>query len=180
MATALYVGIVSDTGFFCHSNVNADVHIIAARLLEKGIDFNHIHYQLLSNIALNRLQFTAHAIQNRLVVLPKQYLAYFAIPRADITTFKLKSGDTGGLITHALGIEGIYIAGKLTEQRDAIHISLRSFGDIPINKLAEKYFDGGGHMNAAGGISSLSLAETGKKLERATKDFLRAHTLSSI
>ena len=178
VATCLYVGVVSDTGFFVHANVNANTHVIAAKLMNRGLDVHNVHYHLISNTPLNRLKFIAHAIAHRLVVLPEQHLAYFAIPRSDVKKFKLKTGDTGGLISYALNIQNIYVAGLLTEQKNSVHISLRSLGNLPINKLAEAHFNGGGHMNAAGGIAFTTLEAVGKKLEDAARDLLQQYAVA--
>ncbi len=177
MATCLYVGVVSDTGFFVHKNVNANAHLIAAKLMNRGLNVHNVHYQLTSNTPLYRLYFIAHAIAHRLVVLPEQHLAYFAIPRSDIKKFKLKTGDTGGLISYALNIENIYVAGLLTEQKNSVHISLRSLGNLPMNKLSEAHFNGGGHMNAAGGIAFTTLEAVGKKLEQVARDLLQQYAV---
>ncbi len=172
VAICLYVGVATDTGFFCNANTNSDVHTMVAQLLALGVNANHIYHELTGNMSLRRLKFIAHAIQNRLVIVPKCHLGYFAITREDMKQFKLQSGDTGGLITYALNVRNVYVAGLLTEQKDnSVHISLRSFGDFPVNKLAEIYFKGGGHTNAAGAISHDSLEDTCQQLILATTAF---------
>ena len=59
----------------------------------------------------------------------------------------------------------------MREDTDKIKISLRSQGQFPANKVAAELFNGGGHLNAAGGESYSTLAETIKKFEDALPDY---------
>ena len=74
--------------------------------------------------------------------------------------FKHESGDLEGIVNYGLGIRNINIAALFSERDHVVKISFRSKGDISVKDIAEKYFEGGGHKNAAGGRSSLPLTET--------------------
>ncbi|MDE0470317.1 MAG: DHHA1 domain-containing protein, partial [Ekhidna sp.] len=91
----------------------------------------------------------------------EQYqLAYFVIAKSDFEQFHLKQGDTEGLVNYALSIKGIVIAAIIIERGEEIKLSFRSVGDYAVNTFAERYFQGGGHKNAAGGNSEESLEKT--------------------
>lgn len=64
------------------------------------------------------------------------------------------------MVNYALSLDGIKIAALFSEREDGIKISFRSSSDVAVNKFAASYFNGGGHKNAAGGKSDLSLKET--------------------
>ena len=165
VATALYIGIATDTGFFSNSNTSASAHSVAAKLIEKGVDVGIVNYHLQGNAPLRKLLFMAHVIRHRLVVSKKHGFAYLAIPRADFRKFNLGSGETGGLVQYIFNIEGVTVAVLLTEQKESVHLSFRSFGEKSVNKFATEHFNGGGHKNAAGGIYHGTLPKATEKLD---------------
>ena len=169
LAECLYAGIMTDTGCFRHSNTTATSHLITAKLIQRGADVVKVGRLIYDNNSLSRLKFLGFAISQRLTVLEKYNTAYFALPKEDFKQFDLKTGDTEGLVNHALSIKGITLAALLREQPDAIRISLRSSGDIPVNTWAKEHFGGGGHKNAAGGTSSLGFKDTIAKFEAIVK-----------
>eukprot|EP01132_Coremiostelium_polycephalum_P003012 gene3012-3762_t len=160
IATCLYVGILTDTVSFKTPNITPQAHRIVADLLEHKIDVTKISRLVYENNSLTRLKFLGFVLKNRLTVLPEYRTAYITIRAADAKQFKLATGDTEGIVNYALSIQGIVLAALIKEKQDMVSISLRSVGDIPVNTLAKKHFQGGGHKNAAGGISYLSLEET--------------------
>ena len=92
-------------------------------------------------------------------------VAYFVIKESDFDKFNLKQGDTEGLVNYALSIKGIVMAAIIIQKENEIKMSFRSIGEFAVNKFAEEYFSGGGHKNAAGGMSELSLQETVEKFK---------------
>ncbi|MNT56965.1 DHHA1 domain protein [compost metagenome] len=70
------------------------------------------------------------------------------------------TGDTEGIVNYALSINGIKLAAFIIERTDKVKLSLRSTGDFPANEICKKYFNGGGHRNAAGGVSEKNLEDT--------------------
>ncbi len=171
VATCLYTGIVTDTNSFKNPNTRSITHRIAASLIEYGVDTFRVQRLIYDNKPLNRLHFFSFAVNQRLVVLSALHVAYFVIQKEDYKRYDLKSGDTEGLVDYALSLEGISLAAVLKEKDDMVYLSLRSVGDLPANLIAKKYFNGGGHKNAAGGISHLSLTETVDRFEKIIKEF---------
>jgi phosphoesterase RecJ-like protein len=74
-----------------------------------------------------------------------------------------------GIVNYGLAIKGINITILIVERGDVVKLSLRSKGNIEVNKIASKYFNGGGHINASGGISYESVNDTIIKLENIFK-----------
>ncbi|CAH2559908.1 DHH family phosphoesterase [Cardinium endosymbiont of Oedothorax gibbosus] len=170
VATCLYTGLVTDTNSFKNPNTRPITHRIAADLIEYGVDPFRVQWLIYDNKPLSRLHFFSFAISQRLVVLPELHVAYFVIQKDDYKRYDLKSGDTEGLVDYALSLQGISLAAVLKEKDEMVYLSLRSVGDLPANLIAKKYFNGGGHKNAAGGISHLSLTETVDRFEKILKE----------
>jgi len=145
------------------------VHRVVAKLIEFNVDIPKINKLVYENNSINKLKFLSFALSKRLTVLPNCKTAYITIKAPDAKKFNLNIGDTEGLVNYALSIKGIRLAALFKEKQDGIHISLRSVGDFHVNTLAKEYFEGGGHKNAAGGKSNLSLEETIAKFEELVK-----------
>ncbi len=169
IATCLYVGILADTNSFKNPNTTARVHRIAADLMEHAIDIAKIYQLIYENNSLKKLKFLSFVLNERLVVMPECHTAYLTVKEADAKRFALSNGDTEGLVNYALSIQGTMLAALMKERKDGVSLSLRSIGDFAVNTLAQKYFSGGGHKNAAGGLSRLSLEETVAKFEEIVK-----------
>ena len=106
------------------------------------------------------MKFLGFALSERLTVMEEFNTAFIAISKSDLKKFNSKTGDTEGLVNYALSIEGILFAALIIDRSDIVKLSFRSIGDFSVNDFAGKYFEGGGHKNAAGGKSSLPFAET--------------------
>ena len=169
IAECLYTGLMTDTGSFKHASTTAKSHLVAANLIRHGADVPKVSRLIYDNNPLNKLEFLGFALNRRLVVLKEHNTAYFVIHREDYKKFQLQTGDTEGLVNYALSVKGIVFAAVIKEKKDAVRLSLRSSGNIPVNLWAQEYFDGGGHTNAAGGTSYLSLEETVAKFEDLVK-----------
>lgn len=170
MAECLYSGIMTDTGGFRHPNTTKNVHLVTAELIGLGADNSKISRLIYDTYSVNRLKFLGFALTRRLTILPELNTAYFGISKKDLRKYQSQTGDTEGLVNYALSLDGIKIAALFTERKDGVKISFRSSEEVAINKFAATYFDGGGHKNASGGISSLSLEDTQKRFEKLVKE----------
>lgn len=159
----IYAGIMTDTGSFRHASRNKEVHLITADLMDKGVDTTKVHQLIYDTNTESRLRFLGYCLSEKLVVLKEFHTAYMTINGNELYRFNSKTGDTEGLVNHALSLSGINMAAVIIERPDGIKMSFRSKGDFSVNDFARKYFEGGGHRNAAGGRSSQSLRETEKK-----------------
>jgi len=76
--------------------------------------------------------------------------------------FDFQKGDTEGVVNYALSLKGIIFAAIFIEdaEQKIIKISFRSKGDFSVNQFSRNHFEGGGHDNAAGGKSDVSMTET--------------------
>lgn len=161
----LYAGIMTDTGQFKHATTSKKTHQTVAKLIERGVDVTRVAHNIYDNNTLQRLKFLGYVLSKKLVVLEEYHTAYFTISEKDRRRFDVRIAETEGLVDYALSIEGIALGAVISEKNDVVRLSLRSVNDFSVNQLAREHFDGGGHRNAAGGTSYVSLKETAEKFE---------------
>lgn len=166
IATCLYTGILTDSGSFRFPKTTGKTHRIVAELIDLGIENTEIPNLLFDNTSYNRLQLLGRALQN-MKVMPEYKTAYITLTQKELDEFQYEKGDTEGIVNYGLTIKGIIFAAIFIEHRDEniIKISFRSQGSFDVNQFARDNFNGGGHINAAGGKSNLSMEETIKKFE---------------
>tara|TARA_B100000902_G_scaffold399113_1_gene468488 strand:- start:340 stop:1347 length:1008 start_codon:yes stop_codon:yes gene_type:complete len=172
IAECLYVGIMTDTGSFKYASTSAKTHRVVADLIEMGIDNSRIHDLIYDNSSSNRINLLGYCLYKKLLLYPKNNSAILSLSSDELDRFQFKKGDTEGFVNFALGIKGIRFASFIVEKEGVVKLSLRSKGDIKVNEIASKYFNGGGHVNAAGGISSFSVNETIKILEEIINNYI--------
>ncbi len=165
IAEAIYLGIMTDTGSFRFSSVSARTHEILSNLHKTGIDHTAIHTNTFDNITLKSLRLRGYATSEKLEVIPHYHIAYISLTAEELERFHYQKGDTEGLVNIALAVENVMVAAFFSEKDGEIKISFRSKEDIAVNTFAAEVFDGGGHRNAAGGFSRLSMDETIKKFK---------------
>ncbi|MEN0055097.1 MAG: DHH family phosphoesterase [Mucilaginibacter sp.] len=159
VATCLYTGIMTDSASFRLPNTTSAVHRIAADLIDAGAVNWRIHELVYNSASENRLRFLGHCLANCLEVLPEYNTAIIAVGKEDLEKFDVNTGDTEGIVNYALSMASIRLAAFIVERRDKVKLSLRSKGEFPANEICKKYFNGGGHRNAAGGFSNDSLEQ---------------------
>lgn len=164
IAECLYAGLMTDTGSFRHSNTTGDVHRMAADLLDLKIDVSSIHRRIFDNVSIDKFRLLGYVLNEKLKVLPEYKFAYITLTDNELKRYRSKTGDTEGMVNYALAVEGVVMACILIDRVDEIRLSFRSVGEFSVRELASSHFGGGGHRNAAGGRSKLSLAEAEQKL----------------
>lgn len=172
IATCLYSGIMTDTGSFRFSATSAETHRVIAQLIDKGAVNHQIHNNIFDTFNENRLQLLGTALQN-LRVLPEYKTAYITLSQEELDQHNFQKGDTEGFVNYGLAIEDVIFALIFIEnkQEGIIKISFRSKGDFNVNEFARAHFEGGGHNNAAGGKSELSMEDTVNKLNSILPDY---------
>jgi phosphoesterase RecJ-like protein len=159
VATCLYTGIMTDSGSFRFPGTTSAVHRVVAELIDAGAVNWRIHELVYSNSSEERLRFLGHCLSQKLEVLPAYNTALITVNGAELDKYHVNTGDTEGIVNYALSITGIRLAAFIVERKDKVKLSLRSKGDFPANEICKKYFNGGGHRNAAGGTSEQTLEQ---------------------
>lgn len=167
----LYTGIMTDTGSFKYPTTTRRTHQIIGELIDLGIENSKIHQNTFDNNSLSRLHLLGVAMRN-LRLIEAKHVAYISLSQNELDEHNFQKGDTEGFVNYGLSIKGITFAVIFIEnkQEGIIKISFRSVGDVDVNTFARTYYNGGGHKNAAGGRSDLSLDETIKGFERIIKN----------
>ena len=164
IATCIYTGIVADTGSFRFPSTTSKTLMVGSELINHGVNVTEIFEKLHNNFQFKRLKLLGSAINNfkKIDGLP---VVYTSITDKDQKVNDFKKGDSEGFVNFGLSVADILCSVLFIEKKDEglIKISFRSKGDFKVNIFASKYFNGGGHEHASGGISKLSLKETEKK-----------------
>lgn len=164
-ATCIYAGIMTDTGAFSYNSSQEQTFLIVAELLTYGFDKDKIHSLVYDNFSADRMRLLGYCLNEKMKVFPDFSTAYISITQEERDRFNFQPGDSEGFVNYPLSISGISFTALFLEKKDHVKISFRSKGDFAVNQFSAKYFDGGGHKNAAGGESKLSLEETLRKFE---------------
>ncbi|MCR5241729.1 MAG: DHH family phosphoesterase [Prevotella sp.] len=173
-AVPVYCGMMTDTGGFTYNSSDPDIFFIISQLLTKGINKDKIYRNVYHNYSENRLRLTGYVMLEKLVVDAARHASYFTLSRKDLRRFNFVKGDAEGLVNMPLQIKGLKLSVSLredTEKDNLIWVSLRSVDDFPCNKVAEQFFNGGGHLNASGGRLYCSMDEAVKVVQQAFLHF---------
>jgi len=161
IANCLYAGIMTDTGGFRFASTTTHTHYVVAELMEKGAESTKV-YQLINDTNREaRLRLMGYSLLEKMKILPEFSTGFIALTQSDLKRFDYRDGDTEGLVNEPLSVKGVAFSALFAEKTDGpIRISFRSKDKFDVNKFARAHFDGGGHKNAAGGNSELSMDET--------------------
>ena len=173
IAECIYVGIVTDTGSFSYLCNYEKTYLIVAELIKLGVDCEHIHRLVYDTFSENRLRLLGYCLSEKLRVLDEFHTAYIYLSAEDLKKFDYQVGDTEDVVNYSLSIKNINFAVIFIERKKLIRLSFRSKGEFFVNEFAKKHFEGGGHKNAAGGNSYLSLGQTVKKFEELLPQYRR-------
>ncbi len=167
IGTCIYTGIMTDSGSFRFPSTTSKTHRVVANLIDLGVRNSDIHNDVFDANPYSRLQLLGRALQN-LKLLPNHKTSYITLSQKELDEFNYEKGDTEGIVNYGLTIKGIHFAAIFIEHRDEniIKISFRSQGSFDVNQFAREHFQGGGHINAAGGKSYDTLENTINKFEK--------------
>lgn len=171
MGELLYVGMMTDTGNFAFSHLTPELFRAVAVLLEKGISIPEIHNSVYNAYTEGRARLFGYAINRKMALIEDGTVAYMSLLESEMRRFQFQQGDSEGFVNYALTIKKVKMSAMFLAHRKFIRISLRSRGNVDVNLFARKYFNGGGHKNAAGGKSFLSMEETIDHYIRSVREF---------
>jgi len=171
MAEVLYVGMMTDTGNFAFSFLTPELFRAVAVLVEKGIRIPDIHNSVYNAYTESRARLFGYAINRKMQLIEGGTVAYMSLTEAEMRRFQFQQGDSEGFVNYALTIRTMKMSAMFLAHRKFIRVSLRSRGDVDVNLFARKYFNGGGHKNAAGGKSFVSMQETIDHYVRSVREF---------
>ena len=167
-AESLYVGMMTDTNNFSNS-VFPGTFEMASRLIARGVDKQDLQEKVLSCYSVSRTRLLGHMVKDKMVVLPRHQAAYMLLSNKDKERYHFVPGDSEGFVNLPLAIRDVRVSALFTENSDGkyIRVSLRSKSEINVNRFAMRFFNGGGHRNAAGGRLYIPLDEVPAYFEQA-------------
>ncbi|MCX8032930.1 MAG: bifunctional oligoribonuclease/PAP phosphatase NrnA [Thermoleophilia bacterium] len=176
VATALYVGLVTDTGKFQFSNTTPQAHRLAAELLERGVDASAVCRLVYESLPLSKLQLLGRAL-SRLEVRLDGALAISRLLNGDFAEFGADEGQAEGIIDTIRLLRGVRVAVLLRErigkQGVETKASLRSTdGSVDVAALAHEV-GGGGHVRAAGFTVQADADQVVRWLETRLRELLQ-------
>lgn len=177
MASALYVGMMTDTGNFTFSNLSPDLYRTIAVLVEKGINIPQINVEVYNSATEARLRLLSYSLGPKMEIIENGKAACISLTEKELRRFSFQPGDSEGFVNYPLSIKGVLVSAMFLQTHKFIRVSLRSRGATDVNVFARTYFDGGGHRNAAGGKSMMSMPETIEYYKRSVAEFFRQQGL---
>lgn len=170
-AECIYTGMMTDTGGFTYNSNKQEIYTIVSELIKLGVDKDDIYRKVFNTFSEHRLRLMGYCLHEKMMIYPEYKTALITLSLAEMQKFNFQNGDSEGFVNIPLSIEGIVFSAFIREDKEKVKISLRSQGTFPTNKFSADVFNGGGHLNASGGESYVSLKETIKKFEEALPDF---------
>ncbi|MCC8173222.1 MAG: DHH family phosphoesterase [Odoribacter sp.] len=175
MANALYTGINTDTGGLSHNSSCPSTYEVIAELLKLGMDKEYVHERLYQMNKLSRFRLIGDVLLNQLEIDTEFPLALIPITLEELEIYSYEDGDLEGVVNIPLSIENICVSIQITQRKERIKLSFRSKGDVQVNECARVHFNGGGHLNAAGGQMDLPMEDVLQRIEETKEWFFTTY-----
>jgi len=158
-ANALLTGIIADTGSLSHNASRPGMYHVIAELINIGADKEKVNEALYNNFSEKRMKLLGYCLSEKMEVFPQFRTALIWLTSAELKRFNFQTGDTEGFVNYPLSIAGIVFTAFFMEKNGQIRLSFRSKGNFAVNEFSSAHFGGGGHRNASGGDTKLSMKE---------------------
>jgi len=172
----LFTGIITDTGSFKYGT-NPNTYKTAAHLKEIGVDDYNLQDKIYNTYSEKQLRLLGHCLANRMEVIPEYAAGIIALTKEDYVKFDIQRGDSEGIVNYILMLDGIKVAAFIREQPSIVKLSLRSKGDISVQEIARKHFNGGGHKNASGGAAYAKLEDIVNRFKKVLPNYVEKREL---
>ena len=174
MGESIFTGLITDTGSFRYGT-RPYTYEVAAALKQAGVDDYLLSDKIYNSQKVKHLRLLGHCLANRMEIMEDYGVGIMWLTRKDYADFDIQRGDTEGIVNYMLMIENVKVAAFILEQPAIIKISLRSKGDISVQEIAQKYFNGGGHKNASGGGVYASLKDVKDRVRKVMPEYLKKY-----
>lgn len=171
MAEMLYVGMMTDTGNFTFSTLTPELFRTVARLLETGIHIPTLYNNVYNGYTEGRARLFGYVIDKKMGIVHNGEVAYMSLKENEMRRYGFQQGDSEGFVNYPLTIKKMKMSAMFLATRKFIRVSLRSRGAVDVNVFARRYFDGGGHANAAGGKSFRTMEETIEHFRASVEEY---------
>lgn len=150
-AQCLLAGMMTDTGNFTYSCNDPELYEIQAVLMRRRVDRQWLYNVAMNTFSADSLRLQGYAISEKMRIYPEQGAALITLDAEELKRFNYRKGDTEGLVNKPLSIPEVYWSVFFRQEPEFVRVSARSQGDFSVNEICQRYFNGGGHANAAGG-----------------------------
>jgi phosphoesterase RecJ-like protein len=171
VAQCIYTGLVTDTGSFRYDSTSSNTIRTAASLLDLGAKPSEIYDKIFDQNRLEKLQLLGYFLSEKIEVISNGRVALCHLTFDELKRFNVRTGDTEGFVNYGLSIVGVKMSALIIDRGPLVKMSFRSKGSFPCNEFSREYFGGGGHLNAAGGASKLTLEKTIEKFKQAIEAY---------
>ena len=158
-AQCLYTGMMTDTGNFTYGNDSPEVYEIVASLMRRHPDRTWLYNNAMNTFSADSVRLQGYALSEKMELFPEYGAALLSLDRDELARFNYRRGDTEGLVNKPLAIPEVSWVVYFREEPDYVKVSCRSVGDFSVDDICKRYFNGGGHLNAAGGEFYGTLAQ---------------------
>lgn len=173
-AICLYCAMMCDTGAFSFNSNRPVIYEHISHLLARGIDKDQIYRNVFWTASEARLRLQGYLLYVNMKVLHERHTAIMTLTNEERRRFKVKNGDTEGIVNIPLTMLGTRLSifiNEDTEHPGIMKLSLRSVGDFPCDQMALRFFNGGGHKNASGGKLQCSMEEALERVKAAIEAY---------
>lgn len=168
----IYTGLLTDTGSFRFPSTSKRTHEVVASLMDKGVVPSEVYQNVFDTSSIDRLRLLGYTLYEKMEILPDYHAAIIGLSLEELNEYNFQKGDTEGFVNYPLSVKDIQFSAFVSEKESGkVRISFRSKGDFDVNKFARAHFNGGGHINAAGGSSDLSVKETIHKIKEVLSSY---------
>ena len=174
-ATCLYTGLVTDSGSFRFRSTTPHTMRVAGDLMDHGVNIERVHQAIMDDNSVERLRLLGFMLSQRMEVLPESHTTIITLSRADLEKHHNRPGDTEGFVNYGLSVRGVKLSAFFVERPDMVKVSLRSKGDLAVDRFLKEHFNGGGHANAAGGHTSETLDQAVARFKTLLPQLIGAH-----
>ena len=171
LAKSLYVGMMTDTNNFSNS-VSDSTFRMASELLGMGIDKEELQYLVFSGFSEKRMRLMGYMLLNKMIILPELKAGYMILTLSEQEKYGYAEGDSEGFVNLPLSVKGVEVSALFTEREDVVKVSLRSSNEFSVNRMARRFFNGGGHERASGGRLSMKIDDVPAYFEEKLKESL--------
>lgn len=159
IAECLYTGMMTDTGNFSYNSNHPDIYLMVAELVRRGVNKDRIYKLACNTSSETRMRLIGYAIAEKMELYPEHKASFIVLTRDDLDRFNYQSGDTETLANMPLAIPEVVWSTFFRQENGYVKVSMRSEGNFAVNTFCSRYFNGGGHLNAAGGEFRGSMEE---------------------
>jgi len=173
-AVCLYAAMMCDTGAFSFNSNRPVIYKYISQLMARGIDKDQIYRNVFYTASEGRLRLQGYMLFVNMKVLHDTHTVIMTLTNEERRRFKVKNGDTEGLVNIPLTMLGTRLSifiNEDTEHPGTMKLSLRSVGEFPCDQMASRFFGGGGHKNASGGKLQCSMPEAVEKVKAAIASY---------